>query len=333
MTIELRSARFRAEREAAWRKLEALVGRTERRGIRALGGAELAELSTLYRATVSSLSVARAISLDRNLLEYLEGLCQRAYFVVYGTRRHIREMLRTFLLYDFPQCVRSLRWHVLLAGLVMVAGVIVGWSLVAQDPDRYFAFVNADLAGERVPGADAETLRRGLYDDGSSSGESLSAFSAYLWQHNAQVGILSFAVGILAGLPVFLLMAFNGLMLGAISWLFHSQGLGWDWWGWVLPHGVTELLAIVLCGGAGFALAQGLLFPGARRRLDSLALRGRQAGTVVLGAILMLLVAGLIEGIFRQRVTDIAVRYAVIVATTLFWIAYFGWGGRTRRSA
>jgi uncharacterized membrane protein SpoIIM required for sporulation len=330
MKVELPSARFRQEREGTWRKLEALTRRAERRGLRSLTGGELAELATLYRSTISSLSVARAISLDRNLLEYLEGLCQRAYFVVYGTRKHVREMLRDFLLRDFPRAVRALRWHVLLAGLLMVAGTVAGWALVAHDTDRYDALVDPALAGDRVPGTDAETLRRELYQGGTSSDEKLGVFSAFLFQHNAQVGILAFAAGILAGLPVLLLMLWNGLTLGALSWLYTSRGLGWDWWGWVLPHGVTELLAVVLCGGAGFALAQGLLFPGAERRLDSLARRGRQAGQVVLGAILMLLLAGLIEGIFRQRVTDLGARYAVIVGTALLWIGYFGWGGRRR---
>ncbi|MDF1702418.1 MAG: stage II sporulation protein M [Planctomycetota bacterium] len=328
MTSELRSTRFRREREATWYRLEGLVARAERRGVRALAGTDLAELATLYRATISSLSVARAISLDRNLLEYLEGLCQRAYFVVYGPRRRIREMVSSLLLRDFPRAVRALRWHVVLAGLLFLAGTLVGYQLVADDPERFHSFVDPSLSSGRDPSADTEMLRATLYDGDELSGESLGEFSAYLFQHNAQVGILCFAVGILAGLPVFLLMGSNGLMLGAFSWLFHSRGLGLDWWGWVLPHGITELLAVVLCGGAGFGLAQGLLFPGARRRLDSLALRGRQAGTVVLGAILMLLLAGLIEGIFRQTVTDITVRYAVIITTSIFWIAYFGYGGR-----
>ena len=328
MSTELRSTRFRREREATWIRLEGLVARAEKRGVRGLTGKELAELATLYRATVSSLSVARAISLDRNLLDYLEGLCQRAYFVVYGPRRHIREMMSSFVLREFPQAVRALRWHILLAGLIFLAGAWVGFALVDADQEMFHAFVDPELAGGRNPSADTKMLRDTLYDGGDLSGASLGEFSAYLFQHNSKVGILCFAVGILAGLPVFLLMGMNGLMLGAFAWLFHSRDLGVDFWGWVLPHGVTELLAVILCGGAGFALAQGLLFPGARRRLDSLALRGRQAGAVVLGAILMLLLAGLIEGIFRQTVTSIVIRYAVVAITSVFWIAYFGFGGR-----
>ena len=87
----LKSTEFRKEREASWRELERLVDRCERKGIRSLEAAELARLPVLYRATVSSLSVARAISLDRNLVEYLEALSTRAYSSVYGVRRGLRE--------------------------------------------------------------------------------------------------------------------------------------------------------------------------------------------------------------------------------------------------
>lgn len=333
MTSVLRSARFRQEREATWLQLEQLVRKAEKRGVRALSGEEIASLATLYRATISSLSVARSISLDRNLLQYLESLCQRGYFVVYGTQRRMRDLMGAFFRQDFPRAVRELKWHIVLSAIALIAGMIVAWSLVAADPARFYSFVDTGLASGRGPDASTETLREGLYGGGDQSGDELGAFSAFLFQHNATVGIFAFAVGILAGLPVFLLMGMNGLMLGAFAALFHERGLGLDWWGWVLPHGVTEMLAVVLCGGAGLALAQGLLFPGARRRLDSLARRGRQAGTVVLGAIFMLLLAGLIEGIFRQRVTDIGLRYVVITVTAVWWVLYFGLGGRRRRNS
>ena len=85
--IALKSAAFRAEREASWRELEGLVGRIERGGVRALAPAELGRLPSLYRAALSSLSVARAISLDRNVLDYLEALSGRAKKSASASRR------------------------------------------------------------------------------------------------------------------------------------------------------------------------------------------------------------------------------------------------------
>jgi hypothetical protein len=66
MAVALRSVQFRREREASWRELEMLVDKAGKKGLRGLGADELTRLPHLYRATLSSLSVARAISLDKN---------------------------------------------------------------------------------------------------------------------------------------------------------------------------------------------------------------------------------------------------------------------------
>ena len=61
--LQLKSHRFRAEREADWRRLESLLNRVERGGARKLNRDELVEMPALYRQALSSLSMARAISL------------------------------------------------------------------------------------------------------------------------------------------------------------------------------------------------------------------------------------------------------------------------------
>jgi uncharacterized membrane protein SpoIIM required for sporulation len=95
---------------------------------------------------------------------------------------------------------------------------------------------------------------------------------------------------------------------------------------------VTELSAVILCGAAGLMLAHGLVFAGSRPRLDSLREMGRPAAVIVIGAVLMLFIAGMIEGIFRQTVTSVPIRFAVAGATAVFWTWYFGWCGRKRDS-
>ena len=80
--VVLRSSEFRNGREAGWRELEGLVDRVERRGVRTLSDDELQRLPLLYRSPLSSLSVARSIALDRNLVLYLEHLSLRAFLAV-----------------------------------------------------------------------------------------------------------------------------------------------------------------------------------------------------------------------------------------------------------
>jgi uncharacterized membrane protein SpoIIM required for sporulation len=87
---------------------------------------------------------------------------------------------------------------------------------------------------------------------------------------------------------------------------------------------------VVLCGAAGLVIGQSWVFPGEKLRMDNLRERGRDAGIVVLGAVIMFFIAGLIEGIFRQTVTNIEVRYAVAAGTAMFWIWYYTLCGRGR---
>lgn len=327
---ELRSSQFRREREGAWRELERLVQHAEKTGVRSLPAQYVVRLPLLYRATLSSLSVARAISLDRNLVDYLESLCARAYFCVYGTTQPLRDALRGFFRARFPAAVRRYRAAIALSALFLVLGTIVAYVLVARDADWYYVFVDEASAQGRDPAATTEDLREILYHGGRT--DALGFFASFLFTHNARVGMMAFALGFLAGIPVYLLLFINGLILGAFAALYASRGLGTEFWGWILPHGVTELGAVVLCGGAGLVLAQALVFPGRHTRLRNLALKGRDAGVIVIGAVGMLFLAGLVEGFFRQLVHDALTRYLVALSSLLLWGAYFALAGRKEAS-
>jgi uncharacterized membrane protein SpoIIM required for sporulation len=325
VSAELRSVRFRREREREWRELETLVVRVEKAGLSALRPAEIARLPGLHRAALSSLSVARATSLDRNALDYLAALAARSHAALYAGRVRRLAFLLRLLTAEFPRAVRAAAGPILLSAAALVAGTVVGAVLTTADPESYGLFVDPELAGDRGPQATTESLRASLYDEGDGSE---FAFSAMLFAHNAQVAIVCFVVGFLGALPSLLVMFQNGLMLGAFAALFAGRGLGVELWAWMLPHGVTELTAVVLAGGAGVLVGRALLFPGKRRLRDALAAAGDPAGRIVLGAAAMLLVAGLFEGVFRQRVQDVAVRYAVASGFAALWTAYFAYAGR-----
>jgi uncharacterized membrane protein SpoIIM required for sporulation len=324
----LRSVAFRKEREATWRELETLIAQVQNKRITALSAEQLARLPHLYRATLSSLSVARSISLDRALTEYLETLCGRAYFCVYGTRDPARSRVLEFLTWRWPEAVRRCKWQLAFAALFMLLGVLTAFFMVQGDPENYYTFVPDAYAQGRDPSASTNELRGVLYDE-TDFGGALTHFAASLFSHNAGIGIVAFALGFTIVITM-LLMFMNGLILGAFAALYDSRGLSIDLWGWLLPHGVTELLAVMLCGAAGLAIGQAWVFPGEKLRMDNLRERGRDAGLVVLGAVIMLFIAGLIEGIFRQTVTSLEVRWIVASATAAFWLWYFALCGRGR---
>src|SRR3954465_7383149 len=125
----LKSAQFRREREEAWRELEGLLSRVDARGLRSLTAAELNRLPVLYRGAASSLSVATAISLDKNLLDYLNALVGRAYICVYGAKRRPGEAIVEFFSRRFPAVVRRYFVFVLAAYALMGLGVVTGYRL------------------------------------------------------------------------------------------------------------------------------------------------------------------------------------------------------------
>lgn len=322
--VSLRSAEFRKSRESAWRTLEGLIARIEKKGITRLSDEELQQLPLLYRTAASSLSVARSIALDRNLVLYLEGLVLRAFLIVYGPRVGTLETLLGFLRRGFPAAVRAAGWHILLATLAIAAGLVIGFILVAPNETWFSALVPETMAGGRGPASTAGQLRdTEIFAPWPGFVESFVVFANFLFRHNATIGIMTFGLGILGGVPTLLLLAYQGVILGAFFALHHNRGLLYDFVGWVSIHGVTEIGALILCGAGGLVVAEKLLFPGRYSRLDSLAQSGRAAAGLAGGAVLMLFVAGLIEGGFRQLIADTPARLAIGLATGALWVAYF----------
>lgn len=324
---KMKSVGFRMEREATWRQLESLVLRIETKGLRKLTLQERVALPKLYRATLSALSVARAIALDRNLLEYLESLSARAYCCVYGARGGVLAACREFTLVSFPATIARLPISFALTLVVLLLGAWIGYQRVSIEPEAFYAFVDPGLAAGRDPLTPTSELEHTLELVVDSDQGALSRFAAMLFTHNSNVAMLAFALGALGGIPVLPLIFATGTMLGAFSALFDGRGLGVQFFGWLLPHGVTELLAIVLAGTVGLELGRAVLFPGRLSRRAALERAGKLGGSVMLGVVLMLCLAGAIEGIFRQTVNDTTLRYTVASSSALLWTFYFGFLG------
>ena len=326
---ELKSARFRREREADWRRLEGLLRRLETQPLSKLGEEDLLAIPVLYRASLSALSVARETSLDRALLDYLEGLCARAYFVVYGTRPALGSRLARFFRHDWPAAARALWRETLLATALLALGVAVAAWLYHLDPSWYYAFIPERMAAGREPGAPAAVLRAMLY---SNQGRNfLEAFAAFLFTHNAEVSILAFALGFAFGVPTALLIVGNGCALGALLSLYAANGLLVPLVGWLMIHGTTELFATVLAGAGGFRIGWAIAFPGERTRVEAISAAGRQASTLMAGVLVMLAAAGVLEGVGRQLITSDVARYAIAVSVLAGWLYYLygSKGGRT----
>lgn len=327
--LTLKSSQFRKAREASWLELEALVARAEKRGIAALGPVELERLPLLYRTLLSSLSVARSIALDRNLLVYLEALSTRAFLVVYGPRSLPLRGILAYLTHGLPVAVRRARVHFLISVLATVIGAVAGFLLVMSNEAWFDSLVPGGMADGRGPDSTADELRsEEIFAPFPGPVQAFAFMANFLFSHNTIIGIVTFSLGIAAGVPTILLLVYQGATLGAFIALHYNRGLLWDFLGWLSIHGVTELTAIMLCGAAGLVIADRMLFPGRLSRVESLASEGRLAAQIAVGAVLMLFVAAILEGGFRQLVQSTPWRYAIGGTTGLLWLLYFTRVGR-----
>ena len=321
--LTLKSSVFRQQRQAGWEALELLVEKARRRGLRALTAEELDRLPLLYGSAVSSLSVARAIALDRNLLLYLEDLALRAFLLVYGPRRSWSAGLRHFLARGFPAGARAGGWYILAALGCIVAGTVAGYALADRDEAWIATFIPADMAGGRgIASTREDLLAHEIFAPWPGWADSFGVFATFLFQHNTMVGILCLGLGIAGGLPTVALLVLQGLTFGAFLALHAHRGLLLDCIGWVSIHGVTEFGAIAICGAGGLMIGHALLLPGGRTRLDSLAASGETVSRLAVGGMLLFMLAAALEGGLRQLVASTPWRLAIGLSVGAAWIAY-----------
>lgn len=322
--LRLKSQKFREARQGDWRSLSSQLDKVEKRGLGSFSIDELLNLPVLYRSAMSSLSMAQSISLDRNMITYLQALCVRAYVYIYGPQTRLKDVLKGFFIHAWPSAVRQLAREIALTFTIFVTGIVAGWLLCSHDSSWYGLLLPGEQ-GSRDVGSSAAELRKTIGDGGDHA---LSPFAVFLMTHNVGVAISTFALGAFFGLPTFALILYTGITMGAMVWLFAQKGMGIEFAAWLTIHGTTELFAIIIAGACGFHIARRLMFPGDATRRSALAEAGLLTGTAMIGVAIMLTIAGCLEGIGRQTITDTLVRFAIGLVMLTIWCLYFTRVGR-----
>jgi uncharacterized membrane protein SpoIIM required for sporulation len=318
-------ATFIERRSATWERLEALLGRAGKRGLRALAPEEVSELGRLYRWTTSDLAYSQGRNYDPALVAYLNRLTARAHAHVYGGSAETGwSRIARFFTHTFPsEFRRSFSYFAICTALTIVCAV-VAYVVIRNHPADAYALLPASI----IP----PEIKKSLHDSNFAHTFSESPeMSAAIIANNIKVSFLAFAGCITLGLLTIYMIAFNGLMVGGLGALFTNAGFGYDFWATVAPHGVIELTAIQIAGAAGLLISAGIVYPGRLLRRDAIVVNSRRAGVLIAGVAAMLLVAGTIEGFFSPRRLPPETRIAFGTVTAIALLAYFGLAGRTRR--
>ena len=316
--------RWLEEHKPHWDRLEELTRRGQANGLRSLTHRQLSELGLLYHQVAADLASLREDWSAERHAAYLNQLLGRAHSCLYTVRRSRPLHILNFYRYTFPLVFRATLAYTATAFAVFAAAALVGAILVLQDP----AFARSLIPPHVV----ADIEHKKLWTGSIVSMKPLA--SSIIMTNNLTVTFFTFAYGILFGVGTIFLLAFNGLLLGTIATACARAGISKALWSFVLPHGVLELTAIFIAGGAGLLLARALIAPGDWSRRDALAWHGRRAVQLILGCIPMLVLAGIIEGFVSPLGWAPRWKFIFAALTAILGAGYLTgvWGKRTRET-
>lgn len=288
-------------------------------GVATLSHDELRELGLLYRQTASDLAAVREDVSSRQLTVYLNQLLGRSHNLIYmGHKQKVNELVH-FYGDTYPRIFRETLPQTVVATLLVFATAIAAWVITLRDP----AFAYRLLGPHMI-----ETIeQRQMWTDSIVTIKPLA--TSGIMTNNLSVAFSMFALGITGGLGTIWMLALNGILLGAIGAATAHAGMALRLWSFVAPHGVLELPAIFIAGGAGLEIARGLLFPGLLSRRDSLERSGGRAIRLLLGTIPMLIIAGLIEGFFSPSSAPVAMKFGLAAALFAALLTYLFLTGRS----
>lgn len=310
---------------ARWQELTQLLDRIDRHGLKGLSAAAVRRLCQLYRQVTIDLSRARAEADDPVLVQYLNLLAARAHGQVYAAQPVDLRGLVSFVTAGFPRALRRHAVPVLASAAVFLLTALASFAAVVRQPELAYA-----LFDERV--VEFENVRleqqQGEYKGNFTFPLSQSPLVAVrIIFNNILVACRAFAFGALLCLPVVLLLVFNGRMLGTLWGLTWNHHYFLDFNALILTHGVLELSAICIAGGAGLMVGWSLIAPGDWPRREALRRAAREAFALLGGACLMLVLAGILEAYVTPHFPQ-PLRWAVAATSALLLTFYLMLGGR-----
>lgn len=331
MIVDL--AKFVAAEEVYWRRLDEILTRRQADPWAPLSLEAARELDYLYRRTAADLARVVSFTVEPEMRRRLERLVARAYAEIHGVRGGgvVRFRPWEWLSVVLPRTFRRQWQSVGLALAVTMIGVIFGGVAVAVDPEaKQIIMPGSHLLGDPRDRVASEEAAMEDRLEGRKAG-----FAGYLMTHNTQVTVLAIALGMTWGVGTLILVFSNGVMIGGIVVDYIMAGETTFLFGWLLPHGVIEIPAILVGAQAGFVLARAILGREDGRPLGD-RLRGvvDDVATLAGGAALMLVWAGGVESYLSQYHEPaipywLKISFGVIEGGLL--VAYYGFAGRVKR--
>lgn len=305
---------FLKKHAPAWNELERRIGELSRRGAR-LQASDIERFAALHKQVSSHLAYLYTHYPSHEAAAHLNKLVARSHNLLYRDQWSSTDSLRSFFQRGFVSMLVARRRFIAAAALLMLIGFLSGFIAVWADPLHLPAIVPAEYAG-----VDPSKVT----DD---RGEIASAaISASIMTNNIRVAILAFASGLTLGIGTLYILVYNGILIGALAALFHRAGEGYSFWAYILPHGVIELTAIFIAGGAGLYMGYVILVPGPFSRKFRFVTAAKESVQLLLGTVPLFVIAGIIEGYITPAQLPLETKYGVAFLTLALLALYLVYG-------
>lgn len=313
-----------------WAAFAGRLATAQKGGLRSLGEVGVREFVQEYRELTADLARLRTATAGGESREvfYLNRLVSSAHNLLYRRRSIRPDAVVRYLFFIVPQEIQRSSRVILLAAMLLFVPMAVTGVAVVREPDAAVAFLPPAMFDRAEQGVRAARDGGGYVDVPSLYRPTMASG---IIANNIQVAFMAFAAGITAGLLTCIVLVSNGLSIGAVLGLYFSKGIGGLIIAFIAPHGVLELTAICIAGGAGLLLGAAFLVPGDRTRRRALVENGRRAISLVAGATFLLVIAGTIEG-FVSPIPwwPLELKLAVSAVTALALYAWLRQGSAVR---
>ena len=307
----MREAAFIQRNQAKWQRLEQVVT-----GLHKLSGDEASEL---YIQLNDDLGYAQTFYPKSKVTVYLNSLAVRLHQHIYRNKREPRGRFMRFWAHEVPLALAAARTNLMWSFIVFALAALIGAVSAAHDP----SFVRLILSDAYVD-MTMENIRNGEPMAVYGNMEQGTMF-LYITINNIRVAFYCFIAGMLTSFLPGLLLLFNGIMVGAFQYFFHQEGVLTESLLSIWMHGTLEISSIIIAGGAGLCLGNGMLFPGTYKRGVSFRHGAITGVKVVVGLVPLFIIAGFLESYMTRHALDVRpwVAITIIGASLAFVIYYF----------
>ena len=308
-------------RRVNWRELEQLCALLEGRSRRRVPAGTAARFSVLYRAACADLALADAYQLPPDTVQYLHQLVGRAHNQLYRSRSFNVSGWVDRLFVEVPR--RLFADNCLRLAFCVFWGVFLMSGMMAyRSPEFAEAMIKKPFMMRLE-----EDFARPVSDRPLGMGPGMAGFYIF---NNASIGLRCFSFGLLLGVGGLFATVFNASFLGACFGYMGTLPQHENFFDFVTAHGPFELTAVVLSAAAGMRLGFSLVDTQGFTRTASLRRAADESVPTVCAAIIMFLLAALIEGFLSPSAAPYPVKAAVGVISAAMLMYYFVFLGYPR---